>query len=110
MKLFKKGFALALVLAMSLSLVACGANIQGEWVGEEDGIEYSYEFDKDGEGSMSVGGLSVDFEYEVDGDELTITYEILGEKTEEEYTFEISGDTLELTDEDGDTLELEKDK
>ena len=107
MKMFKRVFALALVLAMSLSLVACGGSIEGTWSIEEDGIKGSWTFEDDGKGEMSIGGMSVDFTYETDGDELTITTELMGEKSEDTYTYEIDGDTLTLKNDD-EKIELTK--
>lgn len=107
MKMFKRLFALTLVLAMSLSLVACGSSIEGTWSAEEKGEKLSYTFEEDGKGEMSIAGIKVDIKYEVDGDELTVTTEVMGEKNEQTYTFEIDGDTLTL-ELDGEKLELER--
>ncbi|MBR4439390.1 MAG: zinc-ribbon domain-containing protein [Clostridia bacterium] len=69
--------------------------IQGKWE-DEYGLS-SYEFD---DGDVTIGALGMNFEgtYEVDGDRLTITYEIMGYDTTLEYTFEVNGDELTLTD------------
>lgn len=107
MKMFKRVFALALVLAMSLSLVACSGSIEGEWVMEEDGGEVTYEFGDDGKGSVKQSGVSIEFEYEVDGDEITMSMEMFGEKSDAKGTFEIDGDTLTLKMDD-ETVELKR--
>ena len=107
MKILKRVLALALVLVMSLSLVACGSSIEGTWSVEEDGVKGSWTFEDEGKGKMSIGGMSVDFTYETDGDELTITTELMGQKSEDTYTYEIDGDTLTLKNDD-EKLELTK--
>lgn len=107
MKMFKRVFAFALVLAMSLSLVACSGSIKGEWKATEDDMEVIYKFDDDGKGSVTSSGVSVAFNYEVDGDELTMSMELLGEKVESTSTYEIDGDTLKITT-DGETVELKR--
>lgn len=103
--MFKRVFALALVLAMSLSLVACGGSIEGSWSYEEDGEKLTYTFEEDGKGEMSVAGLKVDITYETDGDELTLKTEVMGQKSEETFTYEIDGDTL-ILESDGEKVEL----
>lgn len=105
MKMFKRVFALALVLAMSLSLVACGSSIEGSWVYEEKGQKIIYTFEEDGKGEMSVLGIKVDMTYEVDGDEVTITTEVAGEKDTQTFNFEVDGDTLTL-ESDGEKAEF----
>lgn len=107
MKLFKRVFAAATILAMSLSLVACSGSIEGKWTTEIDGEKMSYEFGEDGKGSMSVPGLTVDTTYEVEDDEITVSYEINGQKASQKFTYELDGDTLSLTL-DGDTQDFER--
>ena len=69
--------------------------IQGKWE-DEYGLS-SYEFD---DGDVTIGALGMDFEgtYTISGDTLTITYEIMGYDTTLEYTFEVNGDELKLTE------------
>ena len=119
MKMFKRVFALALVLAMSLSLVACGGSdeesseeskkpsIEGSWVYEEDGQKVTYTFKEDGTGIMSIAGITIDITYETNDDELTITTNIMNEESSEIYNYEVDGDTLTL-ELDGEKIELTK--
>lgn len=69
--------------------------LQGKW--EDDYGLSSYEFD---DGDVTIGALGMEFEgtYEIDGNRLTITYEVMGYDTTLEYTFEVNGDELTLTD------------
>lgn len=106
MKLMKKLVCLALVAMMTLSLVACGgSDIVGEWTMEENGITTTYKFEDDGKGSVGASGFTMDFEYETDGDEITLKISFMGATEESKGTFEIDGDTLKLTI-DGETQEL----
>jgi len=69
--------------------------LQGLW--EDDYGFSSYEFD-DGDVTIGALGMTFDGTYEIDGDKLTITYEVMGYDTTLEYTFEVNGDELTLTD------------
>ncbi len=110
----KKTFLVILAVAMAVMLVSCTMpwnSIVGTWVNQNTVLgvvtETGYVFNEDGTGSRNVV-LDVDFTYTVDGDSLTITYEVLGIEYTEEYTFKISGNTLTLTDDSGDTTTFEK--
>ena len=76
--------------------------LEGRWE-DEYGLS-SYEFD---DGDCEIGALGMTFEgtYEVSGNSLTITYEVLGYETTLEYTFEVNGDTLTMTDTDGNSAD-----
>ena len=69
--------------------------LEGKWE-DEYGLS-SYEFD---DGDVTIGALGMTFEgtYEVSGDTLTITYEVMGYDTTLEYTFEVDDDELKLTE------------
>ena len=108
MKMFKRVFALALVLAMSLSLVACGGSLEGSWSYEEDGQKVTYTFEDDGKGQMSALGFTVDMTYETDGDELTITTNVMGQESSDTFNYEVDGDTL-ILEKDGEKAELTRD-
>ena len=105
----KKRMLALLVVAMSVfCLVGCGNSLTGTWSAENNGQEGSYTFNDDGTGNIKVEDISVDITWETDGDELTIVMTMLGESEELKYTYEIDGDVLTLTDEDDETLELNK--
>ena len=60
MKTIKKITALVAVLVLTFSLVACGkASVVGTWKAEQDGTVATYEFKKDGTGSVSISGIVV---------------------------------------------------
>lgn len=99
----KKRLALVLVLAaVAVMLVACGNKLIGTWEYEQSGVKVQMVFEKDGKGQMKMGALSVAFEWETDGDELTVKMEgsMLGQSYSEKQTskYEIDGDTLTMKD------------
>lgn len=104
MKSFKKVFALLLVAAMLLTLVACAKQqIIGTWVDTESGLEMTFE--KDGTLTMKSSGVGFTGTYEVKGNRLTIN--ILGEDAASTIT-SISGSKMTLKDDDGSTMTLTK--
>lgn len=71
-------FVLAAVLLLACVFVSCGskteyAGILGKWVGEDEGFEVVYVFEKGGKGSSVALGLNLPITYEIDGDTITIT-------------------------------------
>ncbi len=94
------------ILLIAVLLVGCSAKSKliGSWEMEESGVTMTYTFEKGGKGEVDLGGVSVDFEWEVKGDKLTM--EIAGEESEES-EFKIKGDTLTIIDGD-DEIELKK--
>lgn len=109
MKKFKKLAAIVMVLSMALAMVACGKkdSIVGTWEATEDGVTLTYEFQDGGKGKVSVSGMSMDITWKTDGDKLTVTMELLGEKSEDEYTYSVKGSELTLT-QDGESATLKK--
>ena len=89
-------------LIILASLCACGGNkLVGTWKGETDGVAVSMTFEDDGTGNLaSMGLISVDFDYEVDGSKIIIAVE--GEESEP-FDYEINGDELTLIS-DGETM------
>ncbi|MBR9861246.1 hypothetical protein GYB22_10970 [bacterium] len=95
------------------------ARLTGEWEVQEidgeglDGVEYIFEFDKDGTGEISFDyagyGGSYDFEWEWEDDKAAISVDI--EDSDDTYEFEIlrlTNDEMILEDEDKEEWELEK--
>ena len=96
--MFKKLMALTLVCLMMVTMLAgCKAQLIGKWENEE-GVVMTLE--KDGTGSISEGGMSIEFEWEVEKDEFTIKMEVLGQESEETMEYEVKGKTLILDDEE----------
>ena len=63
------------------------------------------------DGTGTIEGLldiKLDMNYTIEDDILTVTTEILGMETDNEYGFEFNGDKLLLTDSSGTTTVLEK--
>ena len=71
-------------------------------------IELVYTFNKDGTGDVSVMGETVDFTYEIDGDNIKMIASYEDEESTEEGTFEIDGNVLKLISEDGTVTELNR--
>ena len=95
-------------------LCACGqmakVSIVGTWKSQKTilGVitETTYMFREDGTGNRK-GVLETDFTYELDGDQLRLTFEVLSIKTVEEYAYDFEGDVLTLVGEN-DTIHLER--
>lgn len=94
------------ILLIAVLLVGCSAEkkIIGSWEGEFDGMKGTFTFEKDGKGEISAEGISIDFDYEIDGKKLKI--ELFGEEGECE--FKVSGSKLTLIGEDGEESVLKK--
>lgn len=110
MKNFVKIIALALVLVLSVSvLAACGGSIKGKWEYTEEGMTMVYDFGDD-EYSVYLKDdpdfVLVSGKYEVKGNKLIIEED--GEKFEGE--FKISGDKLTLINDGEDEIVLKKAK
>lgn len=111
----KKMLSLLLACLMLASLCACGNSdrsgggsrksnkekLIGFW--ERDGVVMT--LNKDGTGSISESGISIEFEWEATEYELTIALEIMGEKTENSMEYRITANNLILIDEEGEEEE-----
>ena len=108
MKTIKKITALVAVLVLTFSLVACGkASVVGTWKAEQDGTVATYEFKKDGTGSVSIIGITLDITYKTEGEKLSVTMSFLGQSDTQEYTYSVKGKKLTLTA-DGDSVVFDK--
>ena len=90
------------MVCMLFTLASCGNKLSGKYSAEEDGVKVTYEFKRDGtfECSMDtfLGEMNFDGTYEIKGDEITLTYELLGEEVEEEYDFEKGRNYIKIDD------------
>lgn len=106
----KKAIALMAVFALMLTmLVSCAApdGIEGCWEStDKDGKTLYYEFREDGTGCISNGKDEAEFSYVAKDGVLTVTYG----GTSEDATYTIEGDTLTVTDEQGSTVLIRKNK
>jgi hypothetical protein len=96
---------------MIIGLIACGSTKQtsvvGTWVSDNGKIS-EITFGEDGTGNLKKSSeISVSMTYSVDGDKLTVTTDILGQKSETTYTYAISNGKLTLTG-GSDVIELSK--
>ena len=106
----KKAFELILILVIiAMALVSCSSNkLVGSWSNEVKigsvSAKDTYTFNDDNTGSITImNGISLNFNYEVEGDQLTIKGDLSG--YEGTYTYKIDGDNLSLT-ESGITITL----
>ena len=67
---------------------------------EDAGISFNldilYTFEDDGTGSVTALGMTVDFEYAIEGNKLSLTMTVDGETETESGTFKLEGDKLTL--------------
>jgi uncharacterized lipoprotein YehR (DUF1307 family) len=111
MNKIKKILAIICAFVMITGLVACGSTKQtsvvGTWVSDTGKIS-EITFSEDGTGNLKKSSeISVSMTYSVDGDKLTVTTDILGQKSETTYTYAISNGKLTLTS-GSDVIELSK--
>ena len=130
--MLKKIFTLSLILIMALSLVACGGNddkngskdktnkedtnqdkkeekvnpLIDKWVYYDGDNNYIYRFIDDTSGSINVMGMAFNFTYTMDDSKLTMTADLLDEEVIDTFTYKLDGDTLTLTNDDGEVMVL----
>lgn len=109
----KKLLALLLVFAsLTVILASCGGgSIEGSWEATEDGVTMTYTFEEDGKGKVSMEGVELDLTWSTSGDKISASLSMAG-ATEELFTdadYEIDGDELTITYE-GETLTLTRKK
>lgn len=102
----KKSKWIAVCLAMVMLLVVlCGCSSKnamiGTWIQRESllgiAMDTTYTFEKDGTGIIGTSiGANIIMTYTVEGDQLTIVYNLLGVENRTAYTFEIKNDTLTM--------------
>ncbi len=95
----------AVILVCTFAFAACSAEdkIIGTWTSQQTTLgvvtESSVVFNEDGTGSVSgLLGLTGNMTYAINENVLTVTYNIFGVESTKTYTFEIKGDTLNLTE------------
>lgn len=108
----KKRFtALAVILALMLTLCGCGkADLYGSWSqasGTPDTPDTLLTFFDNGTGTVTKGEEVTWLYYEVKKKTVTITLNEVGAEPTP-YTFAVEDDTLALTDESGKTITLGK--
>lgn len=96
---------------MLCSLIACGStktySINGTW-GSDGGKITEITFNEDGTGTLKKSAeISVNFTYTSQDDKVSVTTEVLGQKTETTYTYTVTEDKLTLTN-GSDTTEFSK--
>lgn len=105
---------LLILCALAVLLSSCmipSKMIVGEWTSNQSllgvEVETTYVFNEDGTGEIKTFGLSQGITYEINGDKLNVSTELLGVKNTEVYEYTFEGDTLTLVG-DNATLTLTK--
>lgn len=95
---------IAAIIIVVILAVGGKGNIVGTWSLTEDGQTITCTFDEDGTGELAYefAGMSMQFEYETDGDNLDIT--VYGSTSTS--TYKIDGDELTITDGNGESQTL----
>ena len=78
-------------------------SLVGTWTGIEKGISVSYTFNADGSGSMTAMGIPMQLSYTVNGNTLSMTVSAFGDTDTAVATFVVEGNTLTMTNEDGES-------
>lgn len=99
MKRILKTLILTVIVSiLALSAISCGGGLNGRYVMDDDEAfvtmtELKFKGNKV---DMTEYGLTVEGEYEIEGDTLYITVEMFGMKTTEDFAFENHGDYITL--------------
>lgn len=94
MKTAKRGATLLLAFALILTLSSCGGNLKGTYA-SEGLIAQTFTFDGDNV-TMSAFGINVSGKYKISGDQITITYSLLGMENTWTQSFSKSGNTINI--------------
>ena len=93
-----KKYLVGLLLVMvCLVLVGCGSTkkgIVGKW--KHESSDYTYNFKSDGTGTYSYGSSSMEFTYEIEENQISITYK--GNTIPFTTRYTIDGDKLNIID------------
>lgn len=109
MKKYKAVLSIFIVIMAVCMIAGCGekATLTGKW-NSTDGSSTTYEFNEDGTGIEKKGDeISMNITYTTNGNTLTITKELLGQKQSEEYIYELEPKKLKLT-KNSNTIEFDK--
>jgi uncharacterized lipoprotein YehR (DUF1307 family) len=77
-KIVKRITAFILICALVCTLTACTTTLKGTYTSKEGLIEQSFTFEEDNKVKVSAFGINVEGEYQIEDDEITITYSLLG--------------------------------
>lgn len=94
MKKIKHGIALLLAVTLILTLSACGSKLKGTYV-SEGLISQTFTFDGD-DVTMSAFGINVSGKYKISGNQIIITYSLLGLENTWTQSFSKSGKTINI--------------
>lgn len=91
-----RAIAAILLVCMMVSLfAACSIlPLRGTYTSKDGLIEQSFTFKEDNKVEVSAFGVDVEGEYEIEGDEITITYSLLGFSYDMVKDFERDGSSI----------------
>ncbi len=100
--------AVFLILLFTVILPNVGGGLEHKWTASENGVTMTFDFKNN---TISSNGVSLPIEWKDEGGgRLSVTMTILGISSDPEYfTYELNGNKLILTDEDGDPVEFTRD-
>ena len=104
MKKYRAALSIFIVMIAACMIAGCGekATLTGKW-SSVDGGSTIYEFNEDGTGNE----ISMNITYTTNGNTITITKELLGQKQSEDYIYELELKKLKLT-KNSNTIEFDK--
>ena len=94
MKKTKRVIALLLAINLALILSACGSGLKGTYA-SEGLVAQTFTFDG-GDVTMSAFGINVSGKYKISGNQITITYSLLGMENTWTQSFSKSGKTINI--------------
>lgn len=111
MRGIKKSLVLIMSLVLVIGLAACGKaktySITGTWKSDNGKIS-EITFNEDGTGVLKKSSeITVDFTYTTQDNKVTVTTEVLNQKSSTEYTYTVTTDKLTLVN-DYETTEYSK--
>lgn len=72
----KKMLVVLMMICVVLCTTACSASLNGTYTSKDEIVEQSFTFKKGNKVEVSAFGLYIEGDYEIDEDQITITYSI----------------------------------
>ena len=83
-----------LVCLLMCILTGCVTKLSGTYTNEEGLVKQSFTFKEDNKVEVSAFGIDLEGEYVIEDGKITITYSLLGIKTDWEKDFEKKGNSI----------------
>ena len=85
---------LLLTVFLICMLTSCSTKLKGTYVNDDGIIKQSFTFKEDNKVDVSAFGLSIEGEYLIEDDTITITYSLLNLSYDWEKSFDKKGDSI----------------